>query len=108
MILDHDSGHVLGRVSAGTLQLREDSIGLYFTLKADPSTPEGQTAIGTVARGDIAGCSFGFHVRAESWRRDIEIASVDNGSFSCTDNNANARRRVVEKAEAAQKLRGIR
>jgi hypothetical protein len=41
--------------------------GLYFSLQVDPTTPEGQTALGTVGRQDIKGCSFGFRVRAESW-----------------------------------------
>lgn len=39
MILSHDIGRVLGRVSAGTLALREDRVGLYFALTVDPSTP---------------------------------------------------------------------
>jgi HK97 family phage prohead protease len=70
MVLDHDPGRVLGRVSAGTLTLREDSIGLWFCCEIDPSTPEGQTAIGTVGRRDVKGCSFGFSARKESWQDD--------------------------------------
>ncbi|WP_244941485.1 HK97 family phage prohead protease [Bradyrhizobium yuanmingense] len=68
MLLDHDSGRVLGRTGAGgTLWLQENSAGLYFSLKVDPTTPEGQTALGTVGRQDVRGCSFGFRVRAERW-----------------------------------------
>lgn len=70
IVLDHDTGRVLGRVSSGTLSLREDGIGLYFSVEVDPTTPEGQTAIGTVGRRDIKGCSFSFGVREESWQDD--------------------------------------
>jgi HK97 family phage prohead protease len=66
MLLDHDSGRVLGRTPT-TLSLREDRAGLYFSLQVDPTTPEGQTALGTVGRQDVKGCSFGFRVRAEKW-----------------------------------------
>lgn len=70
MLLDHDTGRVLGRVSAGTLALREDRIGLWFSVEIDESTPEGQTALGTVGRQDVKGCSFGFGVRSEAWQDD--------------------------------------
>lgn len=67
MLLNHDSGRVLGRVSAGTLALREDGTGLWFDLTPDTTTPSGQEAIGNVRRKDVRGCSFGFRVRAERW-----------------------------------------
>ncbi|WP_245319627.1 HK97 family phage prohead protease [Mesorhizobium temperatum] len=54
-LLDHDTGRVLGRTSAKSLTLKQDQIGLYFSLDVDPSTPEGQTAIGTVGRQDVKG-----------------------------------------------------
>lgn len=66
-ILDHDYGRVLGRTTAGTLELKEDRTGLWFSLLPDPTTPSGQEAIGTVRRGDVKGCSFSFRVRAERW-----------------------------------------
>ncbi|MBB4364242.1 HK97 family phage prohead protease [Bradyrhizobium sp. CIR18] len=53
MLLDHDSGRVLGRTAAKTLWLQENSAGLYFSLTIDPTTPEGQTALGRLA-GKIA------------------------------------------------------
>jgi HK97 family phage prohead protease len=67
MLLDHDSGRVIGRTSAGSLTLSEDSIGLKFSLVPDEKTPEGQSAIGTVGRGEVRGCSFGFFVEEEVW-----------------------------------------
>lgn len=61
-LLHHDTHRILGRMSAGTLRLAEDAKGLRFELDADASTPDGLTALGTVRRQDIAGCSFGFNV----------------------------------------------
>ena len=126
-LIGHDWGRVLGRTKSGTLRLRTDRIGLYFNLDADPTTPSGQEALGTVGRGDVQGCSFGFAVRAEEWLDDGEdlplrtITDVDLYEVSLTalpaydttsavlgrsqDNAAAARRRV---AEAAMRRRGIR
>jgi uncharacterized protein len=66
-ILNHDVGRVLGRTTAGTLELREDSVGLWFSLTPDASTPSGAEAIGNVRRQDVKGCSFAFRVRKERW-----------------------------------------
>jgi HK97 family phage prohead protease len=116
-LLSHDSGRVLGRVSAGTLSLQQDRIGLYFSLQVDPSTPEGQTALGTVGRQDVKGCSFGFRARAENWEdggnrlplrtiTDVDLLEVtltafpayETTSASLRSNNAlAARRRMQEK-----------
>lgn len=125
MILAHDSGRVLGRVSAGTLSLREDRAGLYFSLQVDPTTPEGQTALGTVGRQDVKGCSFGFRVRAEEWAdggdrlplrtiTDLDLYELTLTGFPAyestsaslrSDNAATVARR---RCEAAQRKRGIR
>lgn len=130
MLLDHDSGRVLGRTSAGTLELREDAVGLYFNLNVDESTPEGQTALGTITRRDISGCSFGFRVRAEHWddggRRlplrtitDVDLFEITATAFpaypttsaalvdEASDKAHNARNAVRRRAEAAMRERGI-
>lgn len=124
MLLDHDSGRVLGRISAGTLALREDRIGLWFNLDVDTTTPEGQTALGTVGRQDIRGCSFGFRVRAEEWQdggdrlplriiTDVDLYEITLTAFPAypttsaslaRSNSANAARR---RAEAAMRQRGL-
>jgi HK97 family phage prohead protease len=120
MILAHDSGRVLGRVAAGTLSLREDRAGLYFSLQVDPSTPEGQTALGTVGRQDVKGCSFGMRVRSEEWSdggnrlplrtiTDLDLYELTLTGFPAyestsaslrSDNAAAARRRMQEKMRA--------
>lgn len=131
-LLSHDSGRVLGRVSAGTLTVREDRIGLWFSLDVDPSTPEGQTALGTVGRRDVKGCSFGFQVLAEEWAEsdsrlplrtltEIELYEITLTAFPAypettavldsadhaAHNHSNAKRRLIEKLEAAHRLRGF-
>ncbi|KQZ99573.1 phage prohead protein [Mesorhizobium sp. Root157] len=127
MLLDHDSGRVLGRTTAGTLTLREDRIGLWFSLDVDPSTPEGQSALGTVGRQDVKGCSFGFRVRAERWEdggvklplriiEDVDLFEITLTAFPAypttsasisRSNASSAARRVRAKAEAAMHARGI-
>ena len=128
-LLDHDTGRVLGRTSAGTLKLRPDRIGLHFTIDVDDTTPEGQSALGTVGRGDIKGMSFGFRVRAEEWHdgghrlplrviTDCDLFEVTATAFpaypetsvAVVPNNArNARSRIASKrrAEAAMRARGL-
>lgn len=125
-LLDHDSGRVLGRMSAGTLRLREDRVGLWFELDADETTPEGQSAIGTVSRQDVKGCSFGFRVRSEEWQdgglnlplRTIleadchEITLTAFPAYGTTSatlqvRNLGKNAAVVARAEAAMRARGI-
>ncbi|MBY5614204.1 HK97 family phage prohead protease [Rhizobium leguminosarum] len=127
MILDHDTGRVVGRTTAHTLNLREDSTGLWFELDPDPTTPSGQEAIGTVRRGDVRGCSFGFRVRSEEWRdgknrlplriiKDVDLFELTLTAFPAYgDTSASFRvaagnsttERVKAKAEAAMKARGL-
>lgn len=127
MILDHDPGRVLGRTTAHTLRLREDGTGLWFELDPDPTTPSGMEAIGTVRRGDVRGCSFGFRVRSEEWQdggnrlplriiKDVELFEVTITGFPAYgDTSASIRvasgndaaQRVKAKAEAAMKARGL-
>lgn len=63
----HDTARVLGRTTSRTLELKPDRIGVWFALTPDEKTPDGLTALGTVERQDVAGCSFGFYVTRETW-----------------------------------------
>ena len=60
-LYDHERRSILGRVSAGTLRLREDERGLSFELDL-PDTSVGRDLAVLVKRGDVSGCSFGFMV----------------------------------------------
>ena len=62
----HDYQNVLGRQSAGTLQLDKDDKGVRFTLNL-PDTQLGRDVYTLVERGDLKGNSFGFTVEKDSW-----------------------------------------
>ena len=66
-LFNHDSANVLGRMSAGTLQLWEDSHGLYGSLLINPDDRMAMDVYARVKRGDITGCSFGFYPISERW-----------------------------------------
>ena len=120
MLLSHDVGRVLGRTTAGTLTLREDRIGLWFSLDVDPTTPSGMEAAGTVARQDVRGCSFGFRVRAEEWKdggnrlplrtiTDVDLYEITLTAAPAypTTSAAIAGRSAASRAEAAMRARGL-
>ncbi|WP_448911861.1 HK97 family phage prohead protease [Haemophilus sputorum] len=70
-LFEHDYTKLLGRTSAGTLKLEEDSIGLRFEI-TPPDTTLGKDLLVSVARGDITGMSFGFYATQEEWKFDTE------------------------------------
>ena len=67
----HDSMYVLGRKSAGTLDLRVDDKGLYFEV-IPPNANWAKDLVESVHRGDINQMSFGFTVYDEKWIQDKE------------------------------------
>lgn len=73
-LADHDSGKVLGRTKAGTLQLRKDKRGLSIIIEPDPEISYAKDLMRSVSRGDISGMSFGFRVMegGDDWREDPE------------------------------------
>jgi HK97 family phage prohead protease len=73
-LVDHDSSKLLARTKSGTLQLREDSKGLAFTL-ALPDTQLGRDVLALAQRGDLGGMSFGFTVPkgGEEWRGSLRV-----------------------------------
>jgi HK97 family phage prohead protease len=65
-LINHDPNLVLGRTSAGTLNLSEDSTGLLFR-NTLPGTSYARDLAISLARGDISQCSFSFAVNEEEW-----------------------------------------
>lgn len=71
---DHNSGRVLGRVSAGTLRLKEDAKGLYVEIDL-PDTSDGRDVQALIERGDVTGMSFGMIVTKQTWDDTGDIPS---------------------------------
>lgn len=65
-LYNHNSDVVLGRVSAGTLELEDRELGLWGRIKINPKDSQAMNAYERIARKDIQGCSFGFNVEKES------------------------------------------
>ena len=65
----HDSAALLGRVSSGTLQLRNSNAALEFECDL-PSTTLGNDVLQMVKRGDLRSASFGFLCKRQTWSTD--------------------------------------
>ena len=66
---------VLGRRSAGTLRLAEDSKGLSFEIDM-PDTTTARDLMVSVERGDIRGASFAFNVAPDGDKWDVQGEQV--------------------------------
>lgn len=77
-LVNHDTTLVLGRTKAGTLQLREDSHGLWGHIDINPNDADAMNLYERVKRGDVDQCSFGFDIKSE------ETDLRDDGSIHWT------------------------
>lgn len=65
---NHNTDLVLGSVSAGTLNLFVDGIGLRCEITL-PNTTWGNDAYESIQRGDVDGMSFGFRCVEDMWSK---------------------------------------
>ena len=77
-LVNHNDTLVLGRNKAGTLELREDSHGLWGKNKVNPNDSDAMNLYERVKRGDVNQCSFGFDIT------DEETSISDNGDIHWT------------------------
>lgn len=77
-LIDHETRLVLGRNTAGTLELKEDSHGLWGRVKINPNDTDAMNLYERVKRGDVNQCSFGFEIT------DEETEFRDDGSIQWT------------------------
>ena len=74
-LVNHNDTLVLGRNKAGTLELREDSHGLWGKIKVNPNDSDAMNLYERVKRGDVNQCSFSFMIEDEEteFREDGSI-----------------------------------
>ena len=77
-LIDHETRLVLGRNTAGTLQLREDSHGLWGDILINPNDQDAMNLYARVQRGDVNQGSFGFDILEQ------ETEFRDDGSVHWT------------------------
>ncbi len=77
-LTNHDTTLVLGRNKANTLELKEDSHGLWGRIRINPNDSNAMDTYARVKRGDVDGCSIGFDIESE--RTDF----LDNGDVHWT------------------------
>lgn len=127
-LIDHETMFVLGRNRAGTLELREDSHGLWGSILINPNDQDAMNLYSRVQRGDVNQCSFGFDILDEEtefndedvhWTiKKVKLYEVSVCTFPAyAETSVQARQaeyqeiqeRKLEKArqELREKLRGI-
>lgn len=74
-LYNHNPDLVLGRTAAGTLDLKQDSRGLWGRVKINREDTDAVNAYRRIQRGDITGCSFGFDVKEQEtdYREDGSV-----------------------------------
>ena len=109
-LFNHDSDHLLGRTTAGTMRLSIDAKGLRYEIDA-PDTQAGRDVVTSIDRGDLSGSSFSFHVTDERWTEeddlevrtilDVELFDVGPVTFPAyTNTTAGAREALVAEARS--------
>lgn len=74
-LFNHDPNFVLGRNRSNTLELKEDSEGLHYSIKP-PDTQQARDLVTSIERGDISQSSFGFRTVKDAWTDDSEDGIV--------------------------------
>lgn len=81
-LTNHDTTLVLGRNTAGTLELRDDEHGLWGSIRVNPNDQDAVNTYERVKRGDVTQCSIGFDIVKES------TETKDDGSIHWTIEDA--------------------
>lgn len=77
-LVNHDTTLVLGRNKANTLELKEDTRGLWGRVRINPNDSAAMDLYERVKRGDVDGCSIGFDIA------DEETEFLENGDVHWT------------------------
>ncbi len=110
-LIDHETRLVLGRNKAETLELREDSHGLWGRIKVNPNDQDAVNLYERVKRGDVDQCSFGFEIIKEDtefredgsvhWTiREVKLYEVSVVTFPAyEDTSVSARKKDFEEIQ---------
>ncbi len=74
---NHDFSKIMARTSAGTLELRQDSKGIFYRFDP-PNTTYGNDLIESTNRGDVQGSSFVFSM---DWEEGYSIEEREDGKL---------------------------
>lgn len=74
-LVNHDTTLVMGRTTAGTLQLKQNETGLWGQIEINRDDTDAMNLYARVQRGDVSQCSFGFDIERETF--------VDLGDGRC-------------------------
>lgn len=128
-LYNHNHDIVLGRTSAGTLELEDKANGLWGRIKINRNDTDAMNAYERIKRGDVTGCSFGFNIKSEEadYRDDgtvhwtitevdplFEISATTFPAYQATHVSARGkdlddmkkRRLDLRKSELRKKLKG--
>ena len=75
-LFNHDSNIILGRVSAGTLELKEDKNGLFMSVTPPDTQLVRDMVLTPIDRGDITQQSFGFNIKTDEWEHKDNEPSI--------------------------------
>lgn len=107
-LINHETRLVLGRNKAGTLELKEDSHGLWGKIRINPKDTDAMNLYERVKRGDVDQCSFGFDIISEEtefredgsvqWTiREVRLYEVSVCTFPAyEDTSVSARKKDFE------------
>lgn len=111
-LINHDTTLVLGRTKANTLQLKEDSHGLWGHIDINRNDGDAMNLYARVKRGDVDQCSFGFDIRSEdtdiSENGDIHwtIKDVELYEVSCCTFPAYEQTNISARSAERDRIRG--
>ena len=78
LLVNHDmEGIPLASTQSGTLQLRQDKIGLYIEAELDPANPKAQELSSALKRGDMNKMSFAFTVQPDGQTREDGLRTIN-------------------------------
>lgn len=75
-LTNHDTTLVLGRTTAGTLELHVDGRGLFGSILINEKDQDAVNTYERVRRGDVNQCSFGFNILKDAVERRADGLTV--------------------------------